>query len=198
MNEPTWNRRSFIKLGLLGGCIGTGIYTFGLKWIFGDDILSIVSFPDPLLRKAALPVTEFDDSLTKLGRNMITTLKYQVYKGLWRGGSLSKGLAAPQVGISKRIIVGSLYGTIQVMVNPEIIAKSGSYLSEEGCLSLPNHARRVLKRSQEVEVRYYDIRGKEKKIELKARFAAAMEHEIDHLNGVLYIDKPRAHQSDLS
>jgi len=108
MNGPTWNRRSFIKLGLLGGCIGAGIYTFGSKWIFSDDILSIVSFPDPLLRKAALPVTEFDDSLTKLGRNMITTLKYQVYKGLWRGGSLSKGLAAPQVGISKRIIFFSL------------------------------------------------------------------------------------------
>ena len=198
MNGPTWNRRSFIKLGLLGGCIGAGVYAFGSTMIIGNDTLSIVSFPDPLLRKVALPVTEFNDSLAKLGRNMIATLQHQVYKGLWKGGSLSKGLAAPQVGFSKRIIVCSLYGIVQVMVNPEIIVKTGSYLSEEGCLSLPNHARRVLKRSQEMEVRYYDIQGKEKKIELKARFAAAVEHEIDHLDGVLYIDKPRANQADLS
>ena len=107
------------------------------------------------------------------------------------GGALSKGLAAPQIGVSKRIIASSLYGTVQVLVNPEIISKSGHYLSEEGCLSLPSHARRVLNRSKKIQVRYYDIKGIEKEIILKERFAATLEHEIDHLNGVLYIDKPQ-------
>jgi len=118
------------------------------------SLLTIRTYPDEILKQKCEELPQVGDVEKKLAADMIETMFEN--KGV--------GLAAPQVGISKRIIVCSLYGVVQVMVNPEIIVKSGSYLSEEGCLSLPNHARRVLKRSQEVEVRYYDIRGKEKKM----------------------------------
>ena len=192
MKEVRWGRRNFILFGLLTGCIGMKVSTLWSKQLHGDEILNIISFPDPVLRRIARPVTRFDNALAELSRNMLLTLKNLTHKGLLSGGFLSKGLAAPQVGVSKRIIISSLYGTVQVMVNPEIITKKGSYFSREGCLSLPNHARRVVKRSQEILVYYCDIHGNDKEIVLKQRFAAALEHEVDHLNGVLYIDKPQA------
>ncbi len=154
-----------------------------------SKILNLVYYPDPLLRKIARPVLEFNDALVDLGNKLQATLNYQVYKGLLLGASLSKGLAAPQIGFSKRIIIGSLYGRIRLMVNPEIIEKSGSYISKERCLSLPSHPEKKVRRSQNVFIRYFDLQGNENNIVLKARFAASFQHELDHLNGVLYIDK---------
>jgi len=192
MSKQSWSRRDFIKWGLCTGVIGTGAGVVGVKFLESFFVMGLVIFPDPRLRQIAEPVTTFDSSLITLGSKMISTLKYQAYKGMWTGGSLSKGIAAPQVGLAKRLIACSLYGRVKILINPEVVSATGHYQSEEGCLSFPEHTRRLLDRSRKVVVQYQDLEGKHKEIELKERFAAAVEHEIDHLNGVLYIDKPYA------
>ncbi len=144
-------------------------------------IYPIVKFPDPILQKPAEPVTVFDDELRQLVEDMFTSM-YDA-QGI--------GLAAPQIGISKRLTVIDLSFQKKpedkiVLINPEIIAKSGKQVEEEGCLSLPEIRDRVA-RAAEVTVRAKDAFGKTVEVSGAELLSRALQHEIDHLDGILFI-----------
>ena len=141
-------------------------------------VLPIVYYPDPLLRHKAKRVTHIDEAIARLIDNMVDTM-HDV------GGV---GLAAPQIGVPLRVAVIELLDeeTI-VLVNPQIVKRSGERLVEEGCLSIPGY-RGEIKRSAKVTVKGLDRHGREIRIKGEELLAEALEHEIDHLNGVLYID----------
>lgn len=144
----------------------------------------ILILPDPLLRKVAEPVETFDEDLKKTVEDMFETM--YAAPGI--------GLAGPQIGYMKRVVVIDLAdeenpdsGRI-AMVNPEIVAIGDeTAVSEEGCLSIPELYYEV-ERPSEVTVKYFTPEGKEITREAKGKLAVCMQHEIDHLDGVLYID----------
>ncbi|MCX7988734.1 MAG: peptide deformylase [Thermodesulfovibrio sp.] len=146
-------------------------------------VLEIRKYPDEILKKKALPITEIDKNIQKLIDDMIETM----YK------ANGVGLAAPQVGVSQRLIVVDTSSreenqSLIVLINPEIINSEGEVLSEEGCLSLPGFTTR-LKRGEKILVRGLDRKGKEIEIYAEGLFSRALQHEIDHLNGMLLIDR---------
>ena len=135
---------------------------------------------DEILKKHSREVEVIDDKIRTLATDMMETM--HEYNGL--------GLAAPQVGILKRIIVIDLYeeGMQFTLINPVIIKAKGEQVVSEGCLSFPNQFGKV-KRPLEVEVEALDIDGRKVRIKGKDLLAQALCHEIDHLNGELFIDK---------
>ena len=148
-------------------------------------LLNIHSFPDPILRKKALPVTEFGQSLDETAQSMLETM--YVSSGI--------GLAAIQVGILKQIIVIDLKSGDEdiglrephVFVNPKILKKFGSTVSEEGCLSVIDF-RGDIERAEKILVEYEDVKGNINQIEADEMMSICLQHEIDHLNGILFID----------
>lgn len=137
-------------------------------------------YGDEILRKKSKTVEVFDEKIKLLVEDMLETL-YQ-YNGV--------GLAAPQIGILKRIVVIDTYegkGPI-VLINPEIVKEKGEQEVDEGCLSFPKQYAKVI-RPKEVTVKAMDENGKEFKITGKELLAQALSHEIDHLNGILFVDK---------
>src|SRR3990170_52092 len=146
-------------------------------------ILPIVTIPDPILRKRSLPVERVDDALRRLMQDMLLTM-YDA-PGI--------GLAAPQVGISRRLIVMDPSRdegpkTPLVMINPEILERSEELrLHEEGCLSIPDITAEV-ERPARAHVAFLDREGKKQEMELEGIWSTIVQHEIDHLNGVLFID----------
>lgn len=140
----------------------------------------IVKDPDPVLREIAKPVKEVTPNIRKLLRDMAETM-YDA-RGV--------GLAAPQVGISKRVIVvdpqDDVTGLIG-MVNPEIIEAEGEQLGPEGCLSIPGLNGEV-KRKMRIKVKGLDENGNELVIDAEGYLARIFQHEIDHLNGILFTD----------
>lgn len=141
----------------------------------------VVLAGDPVLRRIAHPVKEVNDNIKKLLDNMAETLYHA--KGV--------GLAAPQVGISKRVIVVDIGEGLFKLVNPEIVASSGIQDGAEGCLSLPDVVGNV-KRSEHVKVKALNEDGDEVTIEASGYLARAFQHEIDHLNGIIFTDKATA------
>lgn len=148
------------------------------------SVLEILKYPDPLLKKKALPVGTIDEGIEDLINNMVETM--YAAKGI--------GLAANQVGVDKRVIVldvpeeeGSGRNLI-VLINPEIVIAEGKTTYEEGCLSLPGFTAEV-KRFLKVRVRGLDRWGKDVEIEGGGLLAIALQHEIDHLEGILFIDR---------
>jgi peptide deformylase len=141
-------------------------------------VLPMVTYPDPVLRRKAMRVTSIDGSIGRLIDDMVETMRET-------GGV---GLAAPQVGIPLRVAVIELPGeeTI-VLVNPKIVKRSGERQVEEGCLSLPGY-RGEIQRSVKVTAKGLDRYGREIRIKGEGLLAQALEHEIDHLNGTIYID----------
>jgi peptide deformylase len=143
----------------------------------------ILILPDPRLRAVADPIVEVDEEIRRLARDMLETM-YDA-PGI--------GLAAPQIGELKRIVVMDLAKEDEprnpiVMINPEILKFSEETVTtEEGCLSIPELYYDV-ERPAEVTVRYTDLDGKVQETEAKDRFAICVQHELDHLDGVLYID----------
>ncbi|HXV28363.1 MAG TPA: peptide deformylase [bacterium] len=138
-------------------------------------------YPDPILKKKAEPLTSFGDKEQKLFDEMIETM--YVEDGV--------GLAAPQIGISQRIFVASpsmKKGEEYVMVNPEILEAKGRESGVEGCLSLPGIAGEV-PRAKKIRFRYQDRFGQVHEMEVKDLFARIVQHELDHLDGVLLIDR---------
>ncbi len=135
---------------------------------------------DEILRKKAREVEVIDDRIKELALDMMETM--HKYDGL--------GLAAPQVGILKRIIVIDLYeeGTQFILINPVIIKQKGEQIVEEGCLSFPDKFGKV-KRPKEVVVEALDIDGKKVRLVGRDLLAQALCHEIDHLNGEVFINK---------
>jgi len=146
-------------------------------------VLPIRIYPDPVLRVRCAEVESFDTELKKLAQSMLETM--HAAPGI--------GLAASQVGIERRLAVvditaGESAEAIHVFVNPEIVESSGQDIDEEGCLSIPGITEKV-NRPGVVKVRAQDLDGKSFETEADGLFARAICHEIDHLNGVLFVDR---------
>ena len=142
-------------------------------------VLKICTYPEPVLRKKAKRVPGIDKKVRKLIDDMIDTL--HEYHGV--------GLAANQVGVPLRIvIIHEPEKELLVLVNPEVVKREGERVVPEGCLSIPGYQGEV-KRSEKVKVKAQDRHGREIKIKGEELLGQALEHEIDHLNGVLYIDR---------
>ncbi len=146
-------------------------------------LIPIIKIGHPTLRKVAASVEIFDDTLKELVERMIETMR--INEGI--------GLAAPQVNVKKRFFVIDNHlideeMEAQVYINPEIISQDGNGLLEEGCLSIPG-IRAEVERADIIQVRYQTIDGKEVTDELKGLLARVFQHEYDHLNGILFIDR---------
>lgn len=140
----------------------------------------IVKDPDPVLREVCKPVQKITPNIHKLLNDMVDTM-YEA-EGV--------GLAAPQIGILKRVIVmdcGEEHGGLIELINPEVIETEGEQFGPEGCLSIPNMTGDV-RRAQRVKVKGLNRDGKEIVVEGRDLLARCILHEVDHLNGVLYTD----------
>ena len=133
---------------------------------------------DETLRKISRPIKEIDKRTKILMDDMAETMY----------AAQGVGLAAPQVGVLRRVVVIDIGEGLLELVNPEIVATSGSVIDAEGCLSIPNR-RCTVERPQKVTVRALNRRGRQFEIEGEGLLARALCHEIDHLDGILYIDK---------
>ena len=151
-------------------------------------VRKIFEYPDPILRKVSAPVNAIDNNIVALSRQMIATLRYFSLIGFFSKAFLGRGLAAPQVGISERLIVCGIYGEIKVLINPDIIEKRGVYFGYENCLSVPHHDRTLVKRPAFIKVRYSGLDNSQNELAAAKDYAALLTHEIDHLDGTLYID----------
>lgn len=148
----------------------------------GAKIYSIVKYPDPILMQETAKVTDFGPELEKLVEDMFDSM--YVAQGI--------GLAAPQIGIPRQITVIDVSFKERpedklVLINPEIVSREGKQLEEEGCLSLPE-IREKVQRAYWVKVRAQNAKGEWFEIEGEELLARALQHEIDHLHGVLFID----------
>ena len=153
-------------------------------------ILEVKTFPDKVLRIKAEPVVDINEETRKLLDDMVHTMHQQ--KGV--------GLAAPQVGVSKRLIVidtsaGEDDGMILRVINPEILEASGEQVGEEGCLSVPGEYEPV-RRAEKVKVKALSEEGKPYTMGAEGFLARVFQHEIDHLNGVLFIDRLPSFKKD--
>jgi len=137
----------------------------------------VVKIGDPLLRKTSKPVKDFDDELIELLEDMKETM-YE---------NDGMGLAAPQVGVLRRVIVMDVNGNYYELINPEIISKEGEDIDTEGCLSVGKFNSKV-KRPYKVTVKAFDRYGYPLEITGEKYFARCVSHEIDHLNGILFVD----------
>ena len=138
----------------------------------------VVKIGDPLLRKTSKPVRDFDDELIELLEDMKETM-YE---------NNGMGLAAPQVGVLRRVIVMDVNGNYYELINPEIVYEEGEDVDSEGCLSVGKFNSNV-KRPYKVTVRAVDRYGYPLEITGEKYFARCVCHEVDHLNGVLFVDK---------
>jgi peptide deformylase len=142
-------------------------------------ILPIRTLPDPVLRQKAKRVRTIDGSIKKLIADMRETLHANPGR---------VGLAAPQVGVSLRVIVIGIPDEDDViLINPEVVRRKGERLVNEACLSLPGYMGQI-NRAESVTAKGRDPSGKEIRIKAEGLLAQALEHEIDHLNGLIYID----------
>jgi len=155
-------------------------------------ILKIVKYPEPVLSQPGEPVTEFNDELRRLVADMFETT--YANQGI--------GLAAPQVGVSKRVTtidlsMGKEPDDKLVFINPEIVFSDGKVYEEEGCLSFPEIREKVV-RAAKVRVRAQDAYGKWFEMDGEELLARCMQHEIDHLDGVLFIFRMSALKRNLN
>jgi len=141
-------------------------------------VRKIRTLPDPVLRQKAKKVTKIDGSIQKLIDDMIHTMR----------AASGAGLAAPQIGVSLRVAIIELPGEeLITLINPEIIKRQGERIVEEACLSVPGYQGEI-KRAVTVKVKAQDRQGREIRLKGEELLAHALEHELDHLNGILYID----------
>jgi len=154
-------------------------------------IYKIITYPDPLLRKKAKPVTVFDDELHELIDSMAKTMF----------DAPGAGLAAPQIGQSIQLVVVNTTEEADeedensqpeksylALLNPQIIDGSGSQIGKEGCLSVLDYSAKV-KRFSEIKVKAQDLNGEAMEFEAEDFFARVIQHELDHLDGILFIDR---------
>ena len=148
----------------------------------------ILLYPHPILKKLARPVDRLDDEIRNLINDLIDTM---------RQGPGSVGVAAPQIGVSLRVCVvdvsTSRHGVennhgLLVLVNPEIIGREGSGIMREGCMSVPDYTGDV-ERATWIRLRCLDGEGAPREIEASGFEAVAIQHEMDHLDGVLFLDR---------
>lgn len=146
-------------------------------------LLEIITIGHPTLARRALPVENINQEIVELARNMVETMHHA--PGI--------GLAAPQVNVSLRLItvdlsVGENPNDLIIMVNPEIMEAEGEQVSEEGCLSVPGIYEKVVRPSR-ILIRGYSLSGQEIKLEASDLLARVFCHEIDHLDGKLFVDR---------
>jgi len=151
--------------------------------VYTGKIHQVVKWPEPVLAKRGEEVTVFDDALKTLVEEMFESM--YIAQGI--------GLAAPQISLSKRITVIDISfrknpSDKLALINPEIIHAEGKQVEEEGCLSLPEIREKVV-RASKVKVKAQDVTGKWFEVEGEELLARALQHEIDHLDGVLFIDR---------
>jgi peptide deformylase len=154
------------------------------------SILPIRIYPDPVLRVKCAPIEDFDDELRTLVSDMIETMH----------AAPGVGLAAPQVGIEKRVAVvdttvGKEPDRLLVLINPRIEESSGREIDSEGCLSIPDYTDKVA-RPTRISVTYQDLEGTEQTLITEDFEARAVCHELDHLDGVLFVDHLRGLRRD--
>jgi peptide deformylase len=146
-------------------------------------VLEIVTYPDSTLTRRAEEVEKVDGKIRKLLSDMVDTM--------YANGGI--GLAAPQVGVSKRVIVMDVRpydpsASLVSIINPEVVEEGEEIIHEEGCLSVPGCVEGI-KRRQWIKVRGLDERGREIEVEGEGMLAIALQHEIDHLNGRVILDR---------
>lgn len=147
------------------------------------SIQKIYKYPEPVLRQKTKNIDTFDDTLTQLVEDMAETMY----------DAPGVGLAAPQIGKSVKLIVVDITkgkeGEQRYMplINPEIVSHEGSQIDEEGCLSVLDLTATV-KRHKKITVTFQDLKGQPQELSAEDRFAVVLQHEIDHLNGILFID----------
>ena len=147
------------------------------------SVTKIRVYPDPILQVKAAEIENIDGRVVDLAEDMAETMY----------AAPGVGLAAPQVGVSERLIVVDVRNTedtqgLITLINPEIIEVEGRVVEEEGCLSLPGITENVA-RAERVLVRGHDLNGREQEIEAEGLLAVALQHEIDHIEGILFIDR---------
>ncbi|NLW55757.1 MAG: peptide deformylase [Firmicutes bacterium] len=140
-------------------------------------ILPLITVPDPILRQKARPVKKVSKRIRTLAQNMLETM-YDA-EGV--------GLAAPQVGVAERVIVIDVGQGPLVLINPKLVSKSGQERDVEGCLSIPGR-RAYVTRAAKVKVTGLNLEGKKIELEGEGILARALQHEIEHLDGILFID----------
>jgi peptide deformylase len=146
-------------------------------------LLPIITAPDPRLKIKALPVAAVNDKVRRLMDDMLATMRQ----------AIGVGLAAPQVGVAKRVIVLDVAREGEkpqpmMLANPEILWRSPELTTgSEGCLSLPEHYAEVT-RPEKIRLRYLDYQNEIREIEASGLLATCVQHEIDHLDGVLFVD----------
>ena len=152
----------------------------------------IRQFPDPVLRKVSAPVNKIDGALVSLVERLIETMRKQP------GGI---GIAAPQIGVLKRVAVVDVspkvaQAKLLVLINPEIISLDKGETFREGCMSLPDYTANV-KRWEGVRLQYRDMQFKLQEIMSSGLEARCIQHEVDHLNGILFVDRVSSLKSDV-
>lgn len=142
--------------------------------------LQIMIAGDPVLRDVAKPVERIDKKLHRLLKDMAETMY----------AADGVGLAAPQVGVSKRIVVIDVGDGLYELINPVIVKKEGQVLGSEGCLSVPDYEGEV-ERAEYVECEFTDKTGQRMLLSASGLLAVCIQHELDHLDGILFIDKAK-------
>ncbi|MCU7892868.1 MAG: peptide deformylase [Candidatus Thiodiazotropha sp. (ex Ustalcina ferruginea)] len=158
-------------------------------------MLEILKLPDPRLKEVAEDVTQFDEGLQQFIADLEETRQ---------AGPAAVGIAAPQVGRSQRIVLIDCSTTRKpvpnhgylILVNPEIIEWDGFELGREGCLSVPDYTGNVI-RAERIKLRTQDPQGEHYEYEMEGYEARALQHEVDHLDGILFIDRLVSRRTDL-
>jgi peptide deformylase len=140
---------------------------------------NIITAENPILRRKAKKIHRFDPSIQKLAEDMFETMRE----------AAGVGLAAPQIAQSLRMFVAEYEDHKVAMVNPEIVKAEGEALGTEGCLSIPGYAGDNIRRAAKIVVKGQDVRGKAMKVIAEDWFARILQHEIDHLDGILFLDR---------
>lgn len=153
-------------------------------------------YPDPILKQKCLPIGEFDASVDTLIQDLIDTMMDSGH---------SVGVAAPQIGDPRRVVVVDVSSSklgknnnhgLLVLVNPEIIESEGSEMMREGCMSVPDYTGNVT-RAESVVVQFFNRAGESKAIKASGFEAVAIQHELDHLDGLLFLDRVSSLKTDL-
>ena len=183
-----FSKRDFLTFGLHVVVITIGIGAFLGFYRKNNNVLEIIQYPDPTLREISNPIDQIDNQIISLSDDMIATLRYRTIVDFVIRRSTPRGLAAPQVGISERLVICGINGEMKVMINPEILAREGVYSGKDDCMSVHKGDNKMIQRSAYVKVKYKGLDNTERILIARNRNAALVEHEIDHLNGVLNID----------
>jgi peptide deformylase len=182
------NKRDFLIFGLHVVVITVGIVALLGFYRKNNNMLRIIEYPDPILREISNPINHIDNHIINLTNDIAATLRYRAIIDFFIKRSMPRGLAAPQVGVSERLVVCGLKGEIKVMINPEILERKGLFLSYDDCLSVRKNDNKIIKRSAYIKLKYKGLDNRERILTARNHDAALLEHEIDHLNGVLNLD----------